>query len=518
MAACLNSSCHSDRDRQIRSKIWKPLIHEIGCLVEILEDVDNDETKSMDIIAEHTERIANAIPSNPIDIWYPKPIHRLLSVNPLERIEIPLDVLKLLVSSGFDINEDYGKYIYHDTESDASRADYDYDNDNDNDSDDSGDDTGEYRLEKMTCLHLAIMNQHWNAVRWLVQHGVDCDKECHEYFKGGYNYISPILMLARHQDAPLDLFGLLITPNNLNGGNRADPPLHAALPKGHIDIVNHLIKLGASVNQTDRMRNSPLYIATCIGHTDLALLLIEHGASVNQRGGFHDDLPIEGYIDKYRESAQNKLFLQLIPGNNMDILKAISRLLKMEIECSYEEKEHRMEVLSSMLHKLIQKLECFESLSMTIGIRDEYDEFVGWDTDMYFMELNGHLIAMNFWSLNAIYLCSVLLVLLGCTCDVSFRDFDIKQSYFADNAEHVYHATAILELWDTYNKNKCVKRLQALCIQKTRQSMRRLADESFESLPVPSSMRKLLMLHDVADVLFKAYQMWPKCMPIEELM
>ena len=34
-----------------------------------------------------------------------------------------------------------------------------------------------------------------------------------------------------------------------------------------------------------------------------------------------------------------------------------------------------------------------------------------------------------------------------------------------------------------------------------------LTDESFQSLPVPSYIRKLLMLNDVADDLLEAYQM-----------
>ena len=49
-------------------------------------------------------------------------------------------MLEVLLSFGFDVNE-----YYSDT-----------------------------RL--MTCLHLAIKNHHYNAIRWLVQHGADCNK------------------------------------------------------------------------------------------------------------------------------------------------------------------------------------------------------------------------------------------------------------------------------------------------------------------------------------------------------
>ena len=396
-----------------------------------------------------------------------------------------------------------------DNSNDSDFTDDDGGSDNDGYSDD---DTYKYKLETMTWLHLAIMNRHWNAVRWLVQHGSDCGKECRELlFKICDNDVSPIIMLARYKDAPLDLFGLLKTPTNLNGNNRyrwSDPPLHVAVKKGHISIVNQLIKLGASVNQENGYGRAPLHLAVCDCHTEIALSLIEHGASVNHQVEWYDGyyLPIERYINKYIGHTQNKRFFQLIPEDNMDILKAICTLLKRETEHSDIPKEHRREV-ASMLHKLIQKLKCFESLSMTMRIREEYGLEAECNRYMYFLELNQHLIAKHCVTLKALYLCSVLLILLGCTCDVSFRDFDSERSDFAHNAEHVYHASAIKDLWDAYNKNKCVKRLQALCIQKTRQSIHNLADESFDCLPVPSSICKLLMRHDVADVLFKAYQM-----------
>ena len=35
-----------------------------------------------------------------------------------------------------------------------------------------------------------------------------------------------------------------------------------------------------------------------------------------------------------------------------------------------------------------------------------------------------------------------------------------------------------------------------------------LTDESFQCLPVPSSIRKAVMLHDIADVLCEAYHTW----------
>ena len=89
---------------------WQPLKNEIQSLTDTLHDLDDDKTKSMDIIAEYTEKITNAIPSNPIDMWYPKPIHQLLSIHPLLRIDFPLEVLEVLLTFGFDVNEYYNSY------------------------------------------------------------------------------------------------------------------------------------------------------------------------------------------------------------------------------------------------------------------------------------------------------------------------------------------------------------------------------------------------------------------------
>ena len=156
---------------KLGKKTWAPLIYEINSLVETLHALDNDETKSMDIIGEHTKRIAKVIPSNPIDMWYPKPIHRLLSVKPLKRIEIPLDVLALLVSSGFNINDiGYNDGISDDSsngdDNDVHESDVDEsvdknesddagDNDDPDDNDNDDNESDEYCMERMKCQHTA---------------------------------------------------------------------------------------------------------------------------------------------------------------------------------------------------------------------------------------------------------------------------------------------------------------------------------------------------------------------------
>ena len=235
------------KQSKLRAETWKPLIDEIKSLKDTLCDLDNDETKSLDIIAEYTKRITNAIPSKPIDIWYPKPIHQLLSVRPLQRVQIPLGVLEILVSSGFDIDVNQ----YHN-------------------SDDEGD---HCNIRHMTCLHLAIKNRHYNAARWLVQRGAGCEKDSYDK-EVCRDLVTPISVLATHPDAPVDLLDLLITPEIINGNPQRTiaPPLHLASEHGHANIALHLIDHGANVNQEFAGTNGrlPLHLSVIKGHTEFS--------------------------------------------------------------------------------------------------------------------------------------------------------------------------------------------------------------------------------------------------------
>ena len=169
---------HADESTR---EIWAPLIDEINSLVDVLCVLDNDETKCVDILAKHVERIQNTIPLKQVSMQYPKPIHRLLSIQPLKRIKIPLDVLNILVTSGFEVN------AYCNDGSDY----YDC-----------------WQHNKKTCLHLAVRNRHYNAARWLVKHGADCNKSSYEesLISYTYPYITPVILLASDRNAPIDLF------------------------------------------------------------------------------------------------------------------------------------------------------------------------------------------------------------------------------------------------------------------------------------------------------------------------
>ena len=498
-------------------QIWVPLINEINSLMDALCVLDNDKTNCVDILAKHVERIQNTIPTKPVHMWYPKPMHKLLSVQPLTRIEIPLDVLDILVSSGFDVDEYYNDGSSH----------YSY---------------SEHNEKKVTCLHLAVKNHHYNAARWLVKHGADCNKYSYEKSLSSYSFpdITPITLLARHRNAPLDLFNQLNTTKSLNSS--LNLPLHVAAKYGHTDIALHLIELGAKVNymssgspslhiaakhdrtelalllikhgapvkQKDRFGDLPLHIAVKNGHTELALSLIKHGASFSHTAN-GSDLAfslIKFYINKVRNNADhfhNEIFTKLIPGRSMDILRTICEI--------FGEKKIKLEILPNMLHKLIQHLILAESLSITIRSSWGYSS---WDYS-FEMKLNIDFIFQG-RPMKTLYFCSVLVILLRCNISVVNAMVPPSSADSGISTESLLQAHATVDLLNAYKKQQTVRKLQTLCIHKTRQSMNSLSDESFQSLSVPSSIQKMLMLQDIADVLFEGYEMWPKRLSIEELM
>jgi hypothetical protein len=64
----------------------------------------------------------------------------------------------------------------------------------------------------------------------------------------------------------------------LTGG---DTPLQLASIKGHVEIVKLLLEHHANVNSTDGLLLTPLHSAAWKGYTEIVKLLLEHGADVN---------------------------------------------------------------------------------------------------------------------------------------------------------------------------------------------------------------------------------------------
>ena len=60
--------------------------------------------------------------------------------------------------------------------------------------------------------------------------------------------------------------------------------LHVAASSGHFEMVERLIKIGASVHSRDKYDNSPLFLACAAGHIDVVDLLITSGANLDVTG------------------------------------------------------------------------------------------------------------------------------------------------------------------------------------------------------------------------------------------
>ena len=149
-------------EKFIRTHPFMPLIEEIDKLKQTLCELDVNGSTFSYRIKEHARRLQAKIPPNPGDIsclvkisptsndpsirrarvpdtYCPYPLCRLLNKDKCCPKEIPLSILELLVTAGLDVNGT--SYNYY--------------------------------QKGQTCLHAAIDSGHFNAVRWLVEHGAD---------------------------------------------------------------------------------------------------------------------------------------------------------------------------------------------------------------------------------------------------------------------------------------------------------------------------------------------------------
>ena len=256
-----------------------PLYREIDSLKDTLREVERDNTISMDkaqqMIAAHKEKISDVLATCSQEDRNLKPIHRLLMGEILAKVQIPLDILEMLVSFGFDVNIKY-----------------------------------DITTNSKTCLHLAIANRHFGVVRWLVKYserssGDDIKNQVYLYNEKEYPWQgTPIAHLASEPNVPLDLFDLLKSSRNLNDSSPFKLlPLHEAVLHGRSESALHLIHIGADVLQT-----------------------IEW-----------DKLPIELYIKYYPLDYNAELFTSLIPTRGRDLLPIIGLLLERNNKVNLEE-------------------------------------------------------------------------------------------------------------------------------------------------------------------------------------
>ena len=375
---------------------WRPLLDEISKLKETLLKLDTDDTDPTDYFVAHLQRIQGSIASVPV-LQYVAPIHQLLRVGPLKRIAIPLDILALLTSAGFNVN---------------------------------------FQRHRATCLDLGIAYNHFKAAKWLVEHDAN------------YESISTIYsMLERKPNVPLDLFDLLMTPENLNRKVYC-PPLHQALQDHHTDYALQLMQLGAKIDLNNQRFN----------------------------------IPLDYYFDTYQDHFHEELFLKLIPPDCKILVCAVNTIVN--------DKRYKFEVMSEMVRYLLQYL--------TISKRDE----ISFGREYTVLKVSP----------EELYMDSVMALLLDMN---TFYKPNIEEMMPMPNESC---KQALEDIWNAHNhRHRKVKFLVTLCIHSVRNSMSSLDKNSFHSLPVPSRIRNLLMLRNVAGILCEAWRIWPKCLSIEDI-
>ena len=181
---------------------------EMGDLKDTLYKKEWKKSQSVDSVSGNVQRISDILqsvvdrklPLSP-DV-YNIPINDLLRVGELTRTEIPLDLIEMLISAGWVMNE----RCYE------------------------------------TCLDVAIEYRHYNVARLMVKHGAKCNQ-----------LTRSLTHMTTDPNVPLDMFGLLLASSqNLNYVRRKNGmPLHHGVFLGHTATALHLIKLGTSINQKD---------------------------------------------------------------------------------------------------------------------------------------------------------------------------------------------------------------------------------------------------------------------------
>ena len=424
--------------------ICDPLMREIKSLVKTLTAVENGDTKSEDIMEQYAKRISEVLNtytdgkcSHAI-----LPIHELLSVGPLTKTEIPLQIVKMLASAQLDLN------------------DFDIDS-----------------FSRSPCLQLAIKQKHYNVVKCMVEHGADLDlREDPNYYweESIYCQLPPpkmksktaIARLASYPDVPLELFNILKTQNNVNDKSCIHLPLHTALSRGHVESAQHLIKLGADINQADD----------------------------------YDCLPIEHFVKRYTLKRNTHAFNEELLETIMPSSSCLNGILRSICSCFDDEyASYEPTVSSKILHQLLQHLILTEPLSVKIETFEEFGVGLVDDAIVVRMTINDSYKKKTLQP-QILYKISLMLFLLDVDV-LSIPDAIAQQCEDPELTDEELRsgARAIDKLWEDYRNKPTVRSLFSLCIRQTRNSMKSLSDKSFKSLPVAPKVLKSLMYHDVAE-------------------
>jgi len=99
-------------------------------------------------------------------------------------------------------------------------------------------------------------------------------------------------------------------------------PLLLSLESGHIDIARYLIEQGADVNLKDKDKSSPLHNAAFLGNLEIVDLLLKKGASSVNEGNFRGQTPLLFACEKGHPGVVTRL---LDAGADIEARDALGR-------------------------------------------------------------------------------------------------------------------------------------------------------------------------------------------------
>ena len=439
-------SPHRSRENELEIDLVSQLANAIELLKVALDAIEKDNTTSLDI-TQNKKRISDVL-MRISDTGVPKshfvninPIYELISVGPLTKTELPLDILEMLAAAGFGVKS---------------------------------------KDRRKGCLDIAVENHHYNTVKFLDQHGT---RKCKQ---------STIALLASRPNVPLDLFDILVTAENLNGSSASgyfhsyryrshEPdllPLHVAVSYGHTKTTLHLIKLGARVDKCDSFFSLPV---NCFLSN---IMYSSRFAEVST--GDCAETPVIQF--------NHKLFMTLLPSCSDGVV-----MLRIFVEFLRLRPDKTDMNLFEMLHQVIQRIKFDQPIKCEItygGLR----RYQHWSITINDLGV-GHTTR---YSVFHIYLCHLLLFEQQFNFASMPSAVPVaKQLHRIKTKEDLAFLQAADEMW-MHQKDR-VRSLHRLCVLCIRNSMRSLDDNSFLSLPVPLYIRRLLTFCDVSEKVFEEW-------------
>ena len=153
--------------------------------------------------------------------------------------------------------------------------------------------------DDMTLLHLALMHEHVEVARVLLERGADVNP------RDSANDITPLHLASMHGHVGVSR---MLLERGADVNPRSFPnditPLHLASKHGHVEVARMLVEYGAKVNCRHFANDmTPLHLALIRGHVGVARMLAEFGADAdaqNEGGMSQTDMAL---VTRYVEVA-----------------------------------------------------------------------------------------------------------------------------------------------------------------------------------------------------------------------